>query len=258
MSPVILAMVLAASPTVIRIEMTDALRLPSGFVTPPAKPLVIFVRAPAAWVKGGTITDAGKQAVLAKLYGGPNWQAGNEDGSTYVVQTFSARVLKAGEAPDGDAKAWWYEVTAAGALEKRGPGFTDPAAPKPPGSLIDHAVPGSVWQTGPSVGDKKALVAWLAAQKGEVKLAVKLTPAVGGYSGRGAVAGALTFDCDDSALGISLSDRARQACGDAKVCELWVIGTWTGTGLKVTKAEGAVTAREREVGNMPGFVWHRP
>jgi hypothetical protein len=230
---------------ILHIQMTDALRLPSGVVTPPADPLTIYVQAPKSWVKDGAITDAGKKAVLAKMYG-PTWESGNDDGSAYVVKAFTSKVLPEGASPTDGKRTWWYVVTDQGGLEKAGPGFGAPVALKQPKSLVDQAEPGSVWKQGPAVADAKKLTAWLAEQKGLVKLPATLKRGQIGFVGKGAVAGGLTFDCDDTGLGISLEDRARQACGtDAKTCALWVVGKWKAPGtLWLTKTDGAWTPGE--------------
>lgn len=236
----------AAAPVILRIEMTDALRFPSGKESPPADPLTIYVKAPASWVHKGGLSDAGKTAVLAKMYGGPGWMNGNSDGSTYVVKTFTSKVLKsAGEATDGKS-TWWYEVKPDGSIEKRGANFGDPAAPKEPASLIDHAEKGSVFKQGPKIADAKALRAWLDAQKVDVKLPVTLKRGQVGFSSNGAKVGGLTLRCDDTALGISLADRAEEHCKGQPECTLWLVGTWkahaTEPVLAVTKVAGVPNA----------------
>jgi hypothetical protein len=259
MSGLLLLASMAAAPSVIRVDMQDALRFPSGMETPPADPLVLFIRAPASWVKAGAITDAGKTALLAKLYGGPGWMNGNSDGSTYVVKSFKSRVLAAGEQPPGDAKAFWYDVKSDGTLEKKGPLFGEPVAMKQPKSLIDEAEKGSVFKQGPKTSDAKALLEWLGQQTGQVKLPVTLVRGQVGFSSRGAKAGALGFRCEDTALGISLADRARQACGNSATCDLWLIGDWKAGAdpvLSVKKVEGAPSGAEREQG-LWGHAWYQ-
>ncbi|MDP3231580.1 MAG: hypothetical protein Q8N26_02300 [Myxococcales bacterium] len=61
----VLAMFLAASPTIVRVDMQDALRLPSGFETPPGSPLIILIKAPSTWVAKNALTTIVKDAVLA-------------------------------------------------------------------------------------------------------------------------------------------------------------------------------------------------
>lgn len=242
------ALTLTAAPVVIQIDLQDALRFPSGVESPPAAPLQIFVKAPASWVTGKGISEAGKKEVLARLYGGPSWMNGNSDGSTYVVKSFSSKVITA--APE-NPKAYWYEVNASGALEKKGPSFGAPVAPKAPTSLIDQAEKGSVFKAGPAVAKSKELLAWLGSHTGLIKLPVVLTKGPMGFSNRAAKVGSTAIVIDDAALGISLADRATQLC-ESGPCELWLLGTWKGTSGKdlvfqVTKVDGAINSVEREL-----------
>ncbi len=248
MHALLMTLVLTNTP-IIRIDMRDALRFPSGTETPPGDPLVIYVKAPASWVSKGAITEAGKKAVLARLYGGPNWMNGNSDGSTYVVKELSSKVLKSvDEATDGKG-TFWYEVKPDGSLDKRGPGFGEPAAMKQPTSLIDQAEKGSVFKIGPKTSDPK-LLEWLGKQTGLVKLPVTLKRGQVGFTGRGATVGKHEIHVSDTALGISLADRARQHCGDAATCELLLIGKWKGNELFVTKVEGKDLP-----GELAGHAW---
>lgn len=253
-----LALTVAASPVVVRVELSDALRLPNGFEAPSPKGLVLYVRAPGTWVHGGALTDSSKKTLLAQLYGGPNWEQGNSDGSTYVVKKFASRVLGAKETPGNEPGAYWYEANERGGLDKRGPGFSPPGAPREPQSLIGSAEPGSVFKQGVALTDKTAL-AWLAQQKDVVKLAVTLHRGQVGFVGEGAKAGPLTFRAVDSKLGVSLADRAAERCGDAATCELWLVGHWkkegTGFVLDVTKVMGGVSGAERELG-MAAHAWY--
>ena len=70
-----------------------------------------------------------------------------------------------------------------------------------------------------------------------VRLPVILEQGTVGFSLHGARIGtasdALEIHVDDSALGVSLSDRARSACQKNKTCALWLEGYWRGT-----KADG--------------------
>lgn len=251
-------MTMTASPTLVRVDMTDALRLPNGFESPAPKPLVLFVRAPASWLSKGALTDAARRTLLAHLYGGPNWEQGNEDGSTYVVKTFTAKVVQATEPLADVPGAYWYEVRADGTLEKKAPLFGAPGAPKKPESLINSALPGSVFKQGVSLSDARAAEAWLAKQAGLVKLPVTLQRGQVGFVGRGAKAGAVPLRCEDSTPGVSLADRAREQCGAAQTCELWLIGYWRkdadGFVLDVTKVAGSISGAERELG-VAGHAW---
>jgi len=252
-----LALTVAASPVVVRVDLTDALRLPNGFEAPSPKPLVIFLRAPATWVHDGALTESSKKTLLAQLYGGPGWENGNDDGSTYVVKHFASRVLGPKETPESIPGAYWYEARPDGTLEKKGPLFGAPVSPPKPKSFIDHAIPGSVFKQGVSLKDEKTALAGLAAHQGEVRLPVTLSRGQVGFTGHGAKAGALVFRCDDSKLGISLADRARERCGDASSCELWLIGTWKkspeGFVLEVSKVDGGVSGAERALG---AYAWY--
>lgn len=253
----VLAMSLAASPSIIRVDMQDALRLAGGFETPPGTPLVILVKVPGAWVEKGALGSKGKDALLARLYGGPDWQKGNVDGSTYVVKSFQSKVIDAKALPPGGPAVFWYEVDAKGALQKRGPAFGDPSPPPEPKSLIDSALPGSVFGRGPALADAKAALAFLEKHDGLVKLPTTLKRGDVGFTTRGATAGALTFHADDTKLGVSLDDRARQACGDQKTCTLWLFGHWA-KGAKehafsVTKVE-SMSGMELTP-EFAGFIW---
>ncbi len=109
----------------VRVDLTDALQLPSGNQFPsPSGPLIIFVKAPRTWLIKGELTPKAKAAVLAKLYGA-SWELGNEDGSRYVVKIFTSRELAAKESNELSVKSakntWVYEVSKAGTLEKHKP-----------------------------------------------------------------------------------------------------------------------------------------
>jgi hypothetical protein len=243
-----IAMTLSAAPVVIQIDLQDALRFPSGVESPPANPLQIFVKAPASWLTAKGISEAGKKEVLARLYGDPNWMNGNSDGSTYVVKSFASKVIAA--APE-NPKAYWYEVNASGVIEKKGPSFGEPIAPKAPTSLIDQAEKGSVFKTGPAVAKSKELLEWLGSHSGLIKLPVVLTKSSMGFSNRSAKVGSTGIVIDDATLGVSLADRAGQLCGSGP-CELWLLGTWKGKSgqdlvFQVTKVDRAISSVEREL-----------
>ncbi|MFO0597021.1 MAG: hypothetical protein U0228_17020 [Myxococcaceae bacterium] len=258
-STLMVSLTLAAAPVVIQVDLQDALRFPSGVESPPAEPIVIFIEAPASWVKGGAISDAGKTAVLAKLYGGPQWVNGNDDGSQYVVKKFASKVLPAGTTPPQPRRSWWYVVKADGSLEKRSEGFAGPGAPNlpEPKSLVDQAIPGSVFNRGPKVSDSKALLAWLATQKGQLKLPAVLTRGDVGFSNRAVKVGGLSIHAQDAALGVSLADRAQSFCKDAATCEVWLFGTWKGKEgadlvFTVTKVESGT-----KVAELWDYAWHQ-
>ena len=129
---------IADSVKVIRVDMEDALQLPSGNTFPsPSGPLILFVKAPGTWLEKGALTPKAKAALLARLYG-PTWEQGNDDGSKYVVKSFTSHELTAKDLkapPWKDPKLknlWFYEVNKTGELDKRGPDFGPPVQPKAP------------------------------------------------------------------------------------------------------------------------------
>ena len=102
---------------------------------------------------------------------------------------------------------------------------------------------------GPSTASAETLRRWLEQQHDSVRLPVMVT--LGTARSTVAAAQVLTgtkdsfpLTLDDSALGISLADRARTACPDADQCALWLEGTWRNAGLFVTRALHAVSAEE--------------
>ncbi|MBL8954206.1 MAG: hypothetical protein JNK82_25740 [Myxococcaceae bacterium] len=251
MPQLILLAALASTPVMLRIDMQDALRLPSGVETPPGKPLVIYLRAPPTWVKANGLTDAGKTAVLARLYGGPNWMKGNSDGSTYVVKSFAASLIPAGARVPIAEGAFWYEVLPDGSLDKRGVGFTAAPAPAQPQSLIGSAEKGSIFKRGPKLDEGKK---FFATHKGTVKLAVTLKRGQVGFDKKGAKAGPLELSLDDAALGVSLDDRARQACAEAATCELWLVGDFQKATFAVKQVAGTPSGFERQEGHTQ-VIW---
>lgn len=111
------------------------------------------------------------------------------------------------------------------------------------------------WAFGPSTADAAALTAWLARQLAVpdrpetvrlpvlVELGVARSTVAGGRVLSGAKE-ALALSLDDTALGISLADRARQACPGQDRCALWLEGRWRAGRLQVTRAGGAVKEGE--------------
>lgn len=103
---------------------------------------------------------------------------------------------------------------------------------------------------GPSLANVPALGKWLELQHDTVRLPVLVTLGVarstvsGGQVLTGSTS-SLPLSLDDSALGISLADRARSACPGADACPLWLEGTWRDAGLFVTRVVRAVSAEER-------------
>ena len=117
---------------VVGVALLDALIFPDGKEhAAPEGPLTIYARVPPSWIANGALTPRAKADLLAKMYGGPKWEAGNFDGSRYVVKSFTSRTLSREEiakllaASDESPKGtWFYETTPDGELEKRGPAFT--------------------------------------------------------------------------------------------------------------------------------------
>lgn len=101
---------------------------------------------------------------------------------------------------------------------------------------------------GPSTARAASLGKWLEHHHDTVRLPVLVRLGVG----RGTLAGGevlskdpLALRLEDSALGVSLADRARAACPDSDSCALWLEGTWRNDGLFVTRVVRPVTeARE--------------
>jgi hypothetical protein len=121
---------------VVRAEVEDGLQFPDGVLHAASEPIVIYAHVPENWVANGSLTDEAKVRLLAKLYGGPDWEKGNSDGSKYVVRSFKSRSLSVEEilAPIwAGAKltgTWFYETLPDGTLEKRGVAF-GPDLPDP-------------------------------------------------------------------------------------------------------------------------------
>lgn len=83
--------------------LTDGLQLPSGFVAPSAKTLILYALVPAHWTDGAfgaaddgewsdavTLRPEATDRILEALYG-RNWLAGNADGSRYVIRSTDGR-----------------------------------------------------------------------------------------------------------------------------------------------------------------------
>lgn len=103
---------------------------------------------------------------------------------------------------------------------------------------------------GPSTASAATLGRWLGRQHDTVRLPVLVTlgPARSTVAGGQVLTGskdAFPLALDDSALGISLADRARTACPEAEQCPLWLEGDWRNGGLFVTRVLHLVSADER-------------
>jgi uncharacterized sulfatase len=119
--------------------------------------------------------------------------------------------------------------------------------PEPAAGLLSQAGvktpdPDREFTRGPDISPSSRLLAWLDAelQRGEspggprrIRLPVSVTlDAAGGVAsariGVSDEADAIKVRLNDSALGISLADRARQMCGSGSRCAVWVEGFWRG------------------------------
>lgn len=76
-----------------------------------------------------------------------------------------------------------------------------------------------------------------------VEIAVSPLGVSGGSLGFGS--DRIEVSLDDSALGIGLSDRARDWCGDSETCAMWLWATWKDGTLVVFRAEGAIAPADR-------------
>jgi len=74
------------------IVVKHGLMLPSGFVKEADYFCDCFCRVPPEWTDGGNVTEAARQKLFETLYG-KNWQAGNSDGSRYVVRSLNWKVF---------------------------------------------------------------------------------------------------------------------------------------------------------------------
>lgn len=91
---------------VAQILIKDGLMMPSGFVAKSPKRCVIFCRMPQEWTEGSKLKWEKYDLFFDELYG-KNWQAGNEDGSKYVVEGVASRVLSA----EDEADPPWQRMT---------------------------------------------------------------------------------------------------------------------------------------------------
>ena len=93
-------------------------------------------------------------------------------------------------------------------------------------------------ERGPTLEPPAALVAWLE-EAGDAVLRLPLT-----MREQGAQLGTLAVEVDDSALGIDLADRVRQACPGGQPCRVWVEGRWKRGTVQVLHFARAVGADE--------------
>lgn len=92
---------------------------------------------------------------------------------------------------------------------------------------------------GPSTADAASLRKWLEQQQGTVRLPVLVK------KGAHQLISSQPFplQLEDTALGISLADRARQHCPGASECALWLEGRWR-TPFFVTRVVRPVTEQQ--------------
>lgn len=218
MGAILLAAVLAAPPTFLRIDLDDAVRSASGASTP-LEPVVVLVKAPAAWVSGSTLTERARESVLAAVYGRSDWSA------VYEVKGLRAAVVDEKKLPSPAPGQRWYELDASNALVRRA-GLFEPLQSGPAIKRLADAADGTRYRRGPTLGDLTALREALDDSKGLVKVPTSLRVGPLGIDRQSVQVGALSFDVDDSRLGVPLSERARAACGKTPDCTLWLVGRW--------------------------------
>ena len=100
---------------------------------------------------------------------------------------------------------------------------------------------------GPSTADAAALRKWLELQQATVRLPVLVrlgNPPTTVASAALISKEAFPLPLEDSALGVSLADRARQHCPGAPQCALWLEGRWR-TPFSVTRVVKPVTTEEQ-------------
>ncbi len=98
-------------------------------------------------------------------------------------------------------------------------------------------------EKGPNLEPADALRTWLRSSNGAV-LRVPLTVTQDAPAGLAGRLGAMPVELDDSALGVSLVDRVRQACGAAVTCTVWVEARWSDDVLRVLHFARAVVPGE--------------
>lgn len=241
MGAILLVAVLASSPTVLRIDLEDALRTSTRASTP-LEPLVVLVKAPADWVSGSTLTERAKDTVLAAVYGRADWRA------AYEVKTLRAVLVDEKDLPAPAPGQRWYELEGGNALVRR-TGFFEPLLSEPPIKRLADAADGTRYRRGPALNDAAALRSALDGSTGLVKLPTTLRVGPLGVDHGRAQAGGLAFDVDDTRLGVPLSERARGVCREASSCTLWLVGRWAkgvNPTLLLTWVGGRVDAPESQ------------
>lgn len=135
------------------------------------------------------------------------------------------------------------------AAEPRGDArATDAAAPDATETTMNKtAQPDPAFERAQPTSPRDPLAAWLERVgdrllRVPVELDVDVMGITGGSIGFGA--DRLAVKTNDSALGVSLADRAAELCGDdATTCAMWVHAHWKAGTLQIVKVEGAIEDR---------------
>ena len=115
---------------IIRVDLKDALQLPTGFLAPAGFTCAIYLRVPDSWVEGNALAEERVEAVLENMYGA-TWREGNEDGSSYRVlsmtttlfseQDETERVWLQHDPSDRHFQYWYHHVSDDGQFQKQTP-----------------------------------------------------------------------------------------------------------------------------------------
>lgn len=113
---------------IVCITIRDALMLPSGMLAESDYDGHVYLKVPDSWVSGNELSGEYREAVLEELYG-QDWREGNEDGSSYLLRSFSSTVLSDKEVADrvwlqdqaqnSRDSFWYYEVSDDGQFESK-------------------------------------------------------------------------------------------------------------------------------------------
>lgn len=114
---------------VVEITLQDEVQPPSDEQVPVSRTHSIFCRVPIEWIDGVTLKEPYLEPILEALYG-LNWRMGNPDGSRYVVQGWSVRILTAEQEEAAewrslphtrDLQTWYFTATPSGDVEEVDP-----------------------------------------------------------------------------------------------------------------------------------------
>jgi hypothetical protein len=148
-----------------------------------------------------------------------------------LATTFAVATALSLAACGGPAKTTAPATSAPTATEPT-PTEPDDESETPMRMMTKHPEPELIFAKGPEVAPAAELVTWLEAQvtdegkAKDVKLPVRLTFGEGGLGIATTHVGEMEIDVSDSALGVSLQERARAACPERDVCTMWLIGRW--------------------------------